>query len=107
MVKPDGSDARTFVIIGGGAAGHTCAETLRKNGFKGRIVVLSQENASPYDRVLLSKNVKSDASAFAFRTPEFYQEFGIDLHLGTTVQAIDPTSKTVKTASGDSFVRTI
>lgn len=106
MVKPDGSDARTFVIVGGGAAGHTCAETLRKNGFKGRIVVLSQEDAVPYDRVLLSKNVKADAAAFAFRPAEFYQEFGIDLHLGTTVQSIDPGNKTVKTASGETFVRT-
>ena len=107
MVKPDDSDSRTFVIIGGGAAGHTCAETLRKNGFKGRIVVLSQENALPYDRALLSKNVKSDASAFAFRSAEFFQEYGIDIHLGTTVQAINPTAKTVKTASGESYVRTI
>lgn len=106
MVKPDGSDPRTFVIVGGGAAGHTCAETLRKNGFRGQIVVLSQENALPYDRVLLSKNVKADAAAFAFRPAEFYQEFGIDLHLGTTVQSIDSGNKTVKTVSGETFVRT-
>lgn len=107
MAKPDSSDSRTFVIIGGGAAGHTCAETLRKNGFKGRIVVLSGENALPYDRVLLSKNVKSDASAFAFRPAEFYEEYGIDLRLNTSVQTINPTAKTVQTVSGDSFVSTI
>ena len=29
------------------------------------------------------------------------------IHLGTTVQAINPTAKTVKTASGESYVRTI
>lgn len=105
MVKPDDSDSRTFVIVGGGAAGHTCAETLRKNGFKGRIVILSDEKVLPYDRVLLSKNVKADAAtAFSFRPAEFYTEYGIDIHLGAKVNSIDSASKTVKTAAGESFV---
>ena len=104
LVKPDGTDHRTFVVIGGGGAGHACAETLRKNGFKGKIIVLSQESVVPYDRALLSKNVKSDAATFALRPADFYTEYGIDLKLGASVTAIDPANHLVKTASGEEFV---
>lgn len=33
----------------------SCVETLRKEGFKGRIVLVSRENDLPYDRPKLSK----------------------------------------------------
>lgn len=35
MVKRDASNKRTVLIVGGGPAGVTCAETLRQNGFTG------------------------------------------------------------------------
>ncbi len=35
MVSASPSDDRIFVIVGGGAAGATCAETLRQEGFQG------------------------------------------------------------------------
>ena len=38
-------------IIGAGAAGFTCADMLRQNGFRGRIVLVSREGTLPYDRV--------------------------------------------------------
>ena len=56
MAKPDGSDHRSFVIIGGGAAGLSAAETLRQSNFKGQIHIYSKEDRIPYDRTLLSKN---------------------------------------------------
>ena len=104
LAKPDGSDPRTFVVIGGGGAGHACVESLRRNGFNGRIVLLSEEAVLPYDRALLSKNVKSDAAGFVFRGAEFYQQFGIEVKLGTTVKGVDQKAKVVKTASGEEIV---
>ncbi|WP_158234188.1 FAD-dependent oxidoreductase [Oceaniglobus indicus] len=50
-----GDDSRRFVIIGAGAAGWRAAETLRREGFGGDIVVLSDEPHGPLDRVELSK----------------------------------------------------
>lgn len=40
-----GSDPRKFVIIGGGPAGLSAAETLRQSGFEGEITILSAEDA--------------------------------------------------------------
>ena len=44
-----------LVVIGGGAAGLSCAETLRQSDYTGEITVISSEDILPYDRTLLSK----------------------------------------------------
>ena len=42
----------TFLL---GGASVTCAETLRQNGFQGRLVIATKEKCLPYDRPKLSK----------------------------------------------------
>lgn len=44
-----------IVVIGGGPAGFQCVETLRQEGFDGRIYLVCAEDVSPYDRTKLSK----------------------------------------------------
>ena len=54
-------DTRHAVIVGAGAAGWTAAETLRREGFTGRISVVTDEEDLPYDRTDLSKSyLKAD-----------------------------------------------
>lgn len=57
LAKRDPDNKKRFVIIGGGPAGHTAAETLRQSDFTGEILIISGEDVVAYDRTLLSKNV--------------------------------------------------
>ena len=57
MSKRDAQkDGRTFVILGGGAAGYMAAQTLREVGFQGRVLMITREDRLPYDRPNLSKD---------------------------------------------------
>ena len=46
---------QTFVIVGGGLAGAKAAETLRAEGFTGRVILIGDERDHPYERPPLSK----------------------------------------------------
>jgi 3-phenylpropionate/trans-cinnamate dioxygenase ferredoxin reductase subunit len=46
----------THVIAGAGLAGTKAAETLRIEGFDGRIVLVGEEAEAPYERPPLSKD---------------------------------------------------
>jgi NADPH-dependent 2,4-dienoyl-CoA reductase/sulfur reductase-like enzyme len=68
LTKRDLNDKRNYVIIGGGAAGLNCAETLRQSGFTGKITLVSAEKVLPYDRTLLTKTLPfGDAKKFVLR----------------------------------------
>ncbi|MDP1760982.1 MAG: Rieske 2Fe-2S domain-containing protein, partial [Deltaproteobacteria bacterium] len=82
MVRRNPADDRTLVILGAGAAGNAAAETLRQDGFRGRVVMITQELRLPYDRPNLSKGYLSgDAGpeALPWRTPEFYRDHDIEV----------------------------
>lgn len=75
------------IVVGAGIAGINTAETLRTNGFDGRLTVLSAERRLPYDRPPLSKQVLLDQpcpAAEQLRPACFYDDQRIDLRLGVT-----------------------
>ena len=49
----------TMVIVGAGLAGAGAAQTLRTEGFDGRVVLIGDEPELPYDRPPLSKDYLS------------------------------------------------
>jgi nitrite reductase/ring-hydroxylating ferredoxin subunit/thioredoxin reductase len=91
---------KTVVVVGGGAAGNSAVETLRKEGFDGRIVMISQEQYVPYDRPKLSKNMAVGAEAIALRPKQFYQDIGVELMLGEKVVELDAATKKVRLEKG-------
>jgi NADPH-dependent 2,4-dienoyl-CoA reductase/sulfur reductase-like enzyme len=81
---------RTVVIVGAGLAGSRCAETLRAEGFDGRLVLVGEEPAAPYERPALSKeHLAGRKTTVELRAPGFWAERGIELCLGRRVDAID------------------
>ncbi|XP_073523796.1 apoptosis-inducing factor 3-like isoform X1 [Phyllobates terribilis] len=79
-------DRSTVVMIGAGPAALVCAETLRQEGYTGRIVLLTREKHIPYDRTKLSKAMNSKAVEIYLRPIEFYKEH--DLEVWTEKQAV-------------------
>jgi NADPH-dependent 2,4-dienoyl-CoA reductase/sulfur reductase-like enzyme/nitrite reductase/ring-hydroxylating ferredoxin subunit len=91
------------VIIGAGAAGNAVAETLRREGYGGRIVLIGPEPDLPYDRPNLSKDYLAGNAPeewIPLHPKDFYDERRIELRLGSAVTAIDPQGKTVTLADG-------
>ncbi|HEY2927544.1 FAD-dependent oxidoreductase [Piscinibacter sp.] len=102
-LKPDPSLPRAVVIVGGGAAGNAAAETLRREGYTGRITMLSSDTSLPCDRPNLSKNYLAGSAPEAWiplRDSAFYREHDIDLKLGVEVGAIDTKNRQVELADG-------
>jgi NADPH-dependent 2,4-dienoyl-CoA reductase/sulfur reductase-like enzyme/nitrite reductase/ring-hydroxylating ferredoxin subunit len=92
-----------IVIVGGGAAGFAAAEMLRRQDFRGDIVMLSNDTASPVDRPNLSKDYLAGSAPedwLPLSPGSFYAEGGIDLQLDTEVVAIDTKARNVVIAGG-------
>ena len=94
--------ADTFAIVGAGLAGARAAETLRAEGFDGRVVLFGAEAHLPYERPALSKGYLQGTADAPFVHPaEWYAEQDVDLRLGTRVTALDAAAHEVETADGD------
>ena len=95
------TESPRFVIIGAGAAGISCAETLRGKGFTGQVIVISEEASYPYDRTTLTTSFYSkDDPGLLLRDPEYYEMCGIDIRLNEKVSLVDPAEKTVRCDTG-------
>jgi len=89
---PTTEDPRVFVIIGGGAAGAICADTLREKKFQGQIILLTKEKYLPTERIKLSKTLTATPEQVALHPREYYENANIQVRVDSEVTGID-TSK--------------
>jgi 3-phenylpropionate/trans-cinnamate dioxygenase ferredoxin reductase component len=96
------STPESIVIAGAGLAGAKAAETLREEGFGGRITLLGSELIRPYERPPLSKGRLLGTGEEPFVHPEgWYAEHDVDLRLGAVVTGVDRAGHLVRVASGE------
>jgi 3-phenylpropionate/trans-cinnamate dioxygenase ferredoxin reductase subunit len=97
--------SETFVIVGASLTGAKAAETLRSEGFEGRVLLVGAEAERPYERPPLSKQyLRGERDVRPYVHDEaFYAENDIELRTGTEVTAIDPGASTVTLAGGEAI----
>jgi 3-phenylpropionate/trans-cinnamate dioxygenase ferredoxin reductase subunit len=92
------TDERVFVIVGASLAGGKAAETLRTEGFEGRIMLIGAEQDRPYERPPLSKGYllgdQPRDKAF-LKDAQWYGEQNIELVLGIRATGLDLAAHTV------------
>jgi 3-phenylpropionate/trans-cinnamate dioxygenase ferredoxin reductase component len=97
----------TFVIVGAGLAGAKAAETLRAEGFEGRLLLLGEEAERPYERPPLSKAYlrgETDRDSLYVHQEGFYAAHDIELRPSAPVRSIDSAARQLKLATGERIV---
>jgi 3-phenylpropionate/trans-cinnamate dioxygenase ferredoxin reductase subunit len=98
------SSGSSYVIVGASLAGAKAAETLRAEGFDGRVVLIGDERERPYERPGLSKGylLGKDERAKSFVHDEgWYGEHKVELLLGDRVTGLDRAAHEVSFDSGE------
>lgn len=83
--------ASRVVIAGASHAGVALADALRRQGYSGEVVLLSDEAHAPYQRPLLSKSadfLALSSERTSLKQSAFYRDNGIDLQLEASVTGI-------------------
>jgi len=95
---------RTIAIVGGGLAGAKAAETLREEGFDGRVLLVGAETERPYERPPLSKEYlrgEAERATIYVHDEAFYAEHEIELRLGRTASQLDVAARELTLDDGE------
>jgi 3-phenylpropionate/trans-cinnamate dioxygenase ferredoxin reductase component len=95
---------QTFVIVGASLAGAKAAETLRAEGFNGRVVLIGAESELPYERPPLSKDYlrgESERAGAYVHDADWYPQNDVELRLGTRAVGLDAGANEVELEGGE------
>jgi 3-phenylpropionate/trans-cinnamate dioxygenase ferredoxin reductase subunit len=93
----------SVVIVGAGAAGVVAADTLRREGYEGRITMVDGDRDAPVDRPNLSKDYLAGSAPeewVSLRPPEFFRDREIEVRLGRTATRLDLSRRRVTLDDG-------
>jgi 3-phenylpropionate/trans-cinnamate dioxygenase ferredoxin reductase component len=102
---PDKVSEGPIVIIGGGMAGGKAALTLREDGFRGPVAIVSREPGIPFGRPPLSKTylrAEEDLDGWYVRPPSWYDEHDVS-RVESSVLGIDAVTHEVLLDSGQTL----
>ncbi|CAB4362924.1 MAG: FAD-dependent oxidoreductase [Actinobacteria bacterium] len=94
---------KSVVVVGASLAGLRACETLRMEGYDGRITLVGDEAEIPYDRPPLSKKVLAgewDAERIRLRGADDFASLSLDLRLGVRATALHTDRNVVALADG-------
>src|SRR5438105_1579342 len=94
----------SIVIVGTGQAGGWAAQTLRKEGYTGKVVLIGDEPHRPYERPPLSKAVLSGeapADSTSLLKTEAFEQLGLDWRPNVRVMSIDRRAQHVRLSAGE------
>ena len=97
------SDSDTLLVIGGGQAAAQTIASARQWGFSGKIRLIGEETALPYQRPPLSKAYlkgEMDEERLYFKPAQWYADQGVEVSLGVRAEAIDRETRSVSLSDG-------
>jgi 3-phenylpropionate/trans-cinnamate dioxygenase ferredoxin reductase subunit len=92
-----------IVIAGGGMAGGNAAVTVRQEGFRGRVTLISREPGVPFGRPPLSKTylrAEEGLNGWYVRPARWYEEHDIERPGQASMAGLDAAAHTVRLDSG-------
>ena len=95
---------QTMVVVGAGLAGAKAVETLREEGFDGRVVLFGEEAERPYNRPPLSKEFLTGdkpRDSIYVHEADWYRTHDVELRTGTRVMGLDMSAHVVRTDDGE------
>src|SRR5690349_8680887 len=99
--------ASKYLILGGGMVAGYAAKELASRGLKsGEVLIISADDALPYERPPLSKGFlsgKENEAGITINKSEWYREHGIAVKLQTVIEDVDPKKKRLRAGSGETF----
>ncbi|WP_213576527.1 FAD/NAD(P)-binding oxidoreductase [Rhodococcus sp. USK13] len=103
MTVPVGQSPESIVIVGASASGLATATQLRRQGYSGRLKMIGDEDAEPYDRPPLSKQFLSGdwgSDQLSLMKPGQVDKLDLDLVLGARVVSLDLEGRHVNDEMG-------
>lgn len=96
--------SETIAIVGAGQAAAQAIDSLRREGYAGRLVVIGEERELPYQRPPLSKKYLAGelpVERLQIRPPRFYEEHRVEVRLGRAVEGLDLARRELRLADGE------